>query len=108
MFNTFTSNNNSNANNNNNNNNRSIPSVSSHLSRRSNNSAVERKLEEVLQILGKTNESLEQYKTQCDRVTAECQELKARLNNKPAAEKKHGFPGSKVELKQIRVSINTC
>ena len=92
---------------------RAIPSVGTSSRRliptpRSNNSAIERKLDEVVQELDTTKRSLELYQTKFDHLSADHEELKAKFNNKPAADNKHGFPGSKVELKQIRVSINTC
>ena len=34
------------------------------------------------------------------------EEIKTRLDNKPTDEVNEGFPGSKKELEQIRVSIN--
>lgn len=94
-----------------NNNNRSIPTVGTSSSRRpptprSTTSALERKLEETVKDLEEMRRSFGEQQVQLNHLSVEHEELKAKLNNKSTKETNFSFPGSKMELEQVRVSIN--
>ena len=87
--------------NNNNNNGRTIPTVGAHLSRsrHSGSSVLERKLQQA-------EKRMENCEGKLARLMVKFDEYQAKHHPKPADKKKPGFPGSKDEKRQVRVSIN--